>query len=96
MRNHLPKHQYEIRVFSRMRFFVPKNPNVMGFSGSVNGTTNNPGFLDFGFCQCKWAYSELDLWALTKSKCHGWWGKIMAKVWEVKSGMKLPKILHEC
>ena len=36
--------------------FVPKNPNVMGFSGSVNGTTKNPGFLDFGFCQCKWAY----------------------------------------
>ena len=35
--------------------FVPKNPNVMGFSGSVNGTTKNPGFLDFGFCQCKWA-----------------------------------------
>ena len=28
----------------------------MGFSGSVNGTTRNPGFLDFGFCQCKWAY----------------------------------------
>ena len=28
----------------------------MGFSGSVNGTTKNPGFGDFGFCQCKWAY----------------------------------------
>ena len=37
--------------------FVPKTQNVMGFSGSVNGTTKNPGFLDFGFCQCKWAYS---------------------------------------
>ena len=36
--------------------FVPKTPNVMGFSGSVNGTTRNPGFLDLGFCQCKWAY----------------------------------------
>ena len=24
--------------------FVPKTPNVMGFSGSVNGTTKNPGF----------------------------------------------------
>ena len=35
--------------------FVPKTPNIMGFSGSVNGTTKNPGFLDFGFCQCKWA-----------------------------------------
>ena len=35
--------------------FVPKTPNAMGFSGSVNGTTKNPGFLDFGFCQCKWA-----------------------------------------
>ena len=35
--------------------FVPKTPNVMGSSGSVNGTTKNPGFLDFGFCQCKWA-----------------------------------------
>ena len=30
----------------------------MGFSGSVNGTTKNPGFLDFGFCQCKWAYYD--------------------------------------
>ena len=38
--------------------FVPKTPNVMGFFGSVNGTTKNPGFLDFGFCQCKWAYFE--------------------------------------
>ena len=38
--------------------FVPKTPNAMGFSGSVNGTTKNPGFLDFGFCQCKWAYGE--------------------------------------
>ena len=28
----------------------------MGFSGSVNGTTKNPGFFYFGFCQCKWAY----------------------------------------
>ena len=35
--------------------FVPKTPNVMGFSVSVNGTTKNPCFLDFGFCQCKWA-----------------------------------------
>ena len=39
--------------------FVPKTPNVMGFSGSVNGTTKNPGFLDFGFCQCKWAYIDV-------------------------------------
>ena len=38
--------------------FVPKTPNVMGFSGSVNGTTKNPGFLDFGFCQCKWAFCQ--------------------------------------
>ena len=37
--------------------FVPKTPNAMGFSGSVNGTTKNPGFFYFGFCQCKWAYS---------------------------------------
>ena len=29
--------------------FVPKTPNVMGFSGSVNGTTKNPGFLDIVF-----------------------------------------------
>ena len=35
--------------------FVPKTPNVVGFSGSVNGTTKNPDFLEFGFCQCKWA-----------------------------------------
>ena len=32
-------------VFSCMHaLFVPKNPNVMGFSGSVNGTTTKPGF----------------------------------------------------
>ena len=36
--------------------FLPKKRKVMGFSGSVNGRTKNPGFLDFGFCQCKWAY----------------------------------------
>ena len=35
--------------------FLPQNRKVLGFSGSVNGTTKNPGFLDFGFCQCKWA-----------------------------------------
>ena len=35
--------------------FVPKNPNVMGFSGSVNGTTTKPRFFGFWFCQCKWA-----------------------------------------
>ena len=35
--------------------FVPKTQNAMGFSGSVNGTTKNPGFFYFGFCQCKWA-----------------------------------------
>ena len=40
---------------------MPKTPNVMGFSGSVNGTTKNPGFLDFGFCQCKWAYSSVNI-----------------------------------
>ena len=42
--------------FFAYALFMPKTPNVMGFSGSVNGTTKNPGFLDFGFCQCKWAY----------------------------------------
>ena len=49
---------YEIRVFSRMRFSCQAPPNVMGFSGSVNGTTKNPGFLDFGFCPCKWAFCD--------------------------------------
>ena len=39
--------------------FLPKNIKIMGFSGSVNGTTKNQGFLDFGFCQCKWAYYDL-------------------------------------
>ena len=42
--------------FFRACAFRAKNPKCyMGFSGSVNGTTKNPGFLDFGFCQCKWA-----------------------------------------
>ena len=51
--------KYEIRGVFAHALFVPKTPNVMGFSGSVNSTTKNPGFLDFGFCQCKWAYSEI-------------------------------------
>ena len=33
----------------------------MGFSGSVNGTTKNLGFLDFGFCQFKWAYGVVGI-----------------------------------
>ena len=37
--------------FFRACAFLAKK-KVMGFSGSVNGT----GFLDFGFCQFKWAY----------------------------------------
>ena len=40
--------------------FLTKKLKVMGFSGSVNGTTKIPGFLDFGFCQCKWTYCDLD------------------------------------
>ena len=59
VKGRLPKHKYEIRGFFAHALFVPKTPNVMGFSGSVNGTTKNPGFLDFGFCQCKWAYWNL-------------------------------------
>ena len=43
--HHLPKKQYEIQVFSRIyALFLPKNRKVMGFSGSVNGITKNPGF----------------------------------------------------
>ena len=42
--------------FFRACAFRAKNPNVMCFSGSVNSTTKNPGFLDFGFGQCKWDY----------------------------------------
>ena len=51
--------------------FVPKTPNAMGFSGGVNDTTKNPGFLDFGFCQCKWAYCKLlyFIGAWVKSLC---------------------------
>ena len=51
----LAKKQYEIQVFSRMRFSCQKPRKVMGFSGSVNGTTTKTIFLDFGFCPCKWA-----------------------------------------
>ena len=29
--------------------FVPKTPNAIGFSGSVNGTTKHPGFFGFWF-----------------------------------------------
>ena len=48
--------------------FVPKTPNVMGFSGSVNGTTKNPGFFYFGFCQCKWANRENLTYVVSKQK----------------------------
>ena len=34
----LPKNQYEILVFSRMRFSSQKTRKAMGISGSVNGT----------------------------------------------------------
>ena len=51
--------------------FVPKTPNVMGFSGSVNGTTKNPGFLDFGFCQCKWVYSGVHKYSCKLSSFTG-------------------------
>ena len=44
------------RFFSRMRFSSQKPRMLWVFLGSVNSTTKNPGFLDFGFCQCKWAY----------------------------------------
>ena len=60
--------------------FVPKTPNVMGFSGSVNGTTKNPGFLDFGFCQCKWAY----VWHICKTL----WGVLKRKVRIMTWGQK--------
>ena len=49
------KNQYEIRVFSRMRFSCQKPEKLLVFSGSVNGATKNLGFLYFGSCQCKWA-----------------------------------------
>ena len=70
--------------------FVPKTPNAMGFSGSVNGTTKNPGFLDFGFCQCKWASCWVkhplgkssvcghDKVKLTMYLC------LLVRIWEVK------------
>ena len=54
--HHVPKHQYEIQVFFAHVLFLPITRKVMGFPGSVNCATKNPGFLYFGFCQCKWAY----------------------------------------
>ena len=56
--HHLPKNQYKIRGFSRMRFSCKKTRMLWVFLGSVNGTTKNPGFWDFGLCQCKWAFWE--------------------------------------
>ena len=53
MRTTYQNTRQRFRFFSLHALFVPKTPNVMGFSGSVNGTTKNPGFLDFVFCQCK-------------------------------------------
>ena len=45
--------------------FMPKTPNAMGFSGSVNSKKKKNRFLDFGFCQCKWAYSHFLLFSYT-------------------------------
>ena len=57
MRTTYLKTSMRFRVFFRACAFLAKKPRkVMGFSGSVNGTTKNPGFGDFGFCQCKWAF----------------------------------------
>ena len=36
--------------------FLPKKRKVMGFFWQCKRYNKNPGFLDFGFCQCKWAY----------------------------------------
>ena len=53
--------------FFRACAFRAKNPECYGFSASVNGTTKNPGFLDFGFCQCKWAYAHILVCCASKS-----------------------------
>ena len=56
MRTTYPKNSMRFRFF-RACAFLAKTPKSYGFfSGGVNGTTKYPGFLDFGFCQCKWAY----------------------------------------
>ena len=85
--------------------FVPKTPNITGFSGSVNGTTKNPSFLDFGFCQCKWAFCALTL-PLMQNRCFSCliplppsqtnrgqrsdWG------WGGYSGFWIPNFCHAC
>ena len=62
MRTTYQPNQYEIRgFFSRMRSSCQNPRKVMGFSGSVNGTTQNPGFFYLGFCQCKWAYCNVTM-----------------------------------
>ena len=47
--HHLLKNQYEIQVFSCMRFSCDKTSYLKNFSGSVHGRAKKPGFLDFGF-----------------------------------------------
>ena len=54
MRTTYQKNSMRFRFFRACPFLAKKTKSY-GFSGSVNGTTKNPGFLDFGFCQCKWA-----------------------------------------
>ena len=42
--------------FFRACAFRAKTPECYGsFWQCINSTTKNPGFLEFGFCQCKWA-----------------------------------------
>ena len=38
--------------------FRAKNPECYGFFWQCKRYNKNPGFLDFGFCQCKWAYCQ--------------------------------------
>ena len=59
-------------VFFAHALFLPKTRKVMGFSGSVNGTTNQ-GFWDSGFCQCKWAFSWLWYWNQSHSIPASYW-----------------------
>ena len=51
--------QYEIRVCSRMRFSCQKKRKVMGFFGSVNGTTKIPGFWILVFANVNGPYNVL-------------------------------------
>ena len=60
MRTTYQKTSMRFRFF-RACAFLAKNPKSYGFFWQCKRCNKNPGFLYFGFCQCKWTLCHLGL-----------------------------------